>query len=114
MIQTLKRLPILLFIFIVFTKGQRRPDTLCDKVTVSARGQQIQIRHSGCPWVRIEYSTTDWQCRGNNCAQKGTVTWHDVRIDTRNKDRIFYFEAARGPKSVSFVQEASVLDCGCQ
>ena len=86
--------------------------TACD-TTVTPRGQKIQIKHQGCKWIRIEYSTTVWKCRGTKCEELNMVTWHDVTIDSRSKDKIFYYEAAKGPASVSYVKEASVLDCSC-
>jgi hypothetical protein len=106
------RTPLVLS-FLLFTAGTLWAASQCD-VSVVPRGQNLQIRHNGCLWVRVEYSSTDWSCRGNACSEKGTVTWHDVKIDLRGKEKIFYFQAAKGPKSVSRVVEVGVLDCDCR
>lgn len=111
MLGSIRTVPVLSFL--LFTTATQQAESQCEIVSVVPRGQHLQIKHSGCPWIRVEYSTTDWSCRGNVCSEKGTVTWHDVKIDTRRKEKVFYLEAARGPKSVSRVVEANVLDCDC-
>jgi len=104
-----------LFVLLVsFSTNKHRTPADCEKVSVSPRGQFIQVKCSNCSWVRIEYSTTDWRCRNGKCEKVGTVTWHDVVVDARNQGKIFYYRAAAGPTSVSEVAEASVLDCSCQ
>jgi hypothetical protein len=113
MINILIKLPVLLLVML-FANKSRVIKNSCDAITVSPRGQQLLIKHPHCTWVRIEYSTTNWKCKMNNCEQTGGVTWHDVKIDTRNKENIFYYLAALGPASVSKVEEANVLDCNCQ
>jgi hypothetical protein len=86
----------------------------CAAPTVTPRNQQIRIVHEGALWVRIEYGTTDWFCKGSNCSDKGTVTYHVVQIDLRGKSNPFYFTAAVGPKTVSKVAEAEVLGFRCR
>jgi hypothetical protein len=105
---------LLVLSFPLFTAATLWAASQCDAISVAPRGQNLQIRQTGCLWVRVEYSSTDWSCRGNACSEKGTVTWHDVKIDLRGKEGIFYFEAAKGPKSVSRVVEAGVLGCECR
>jgi hypothetical protein len=114
MIHKLKSLLVFLSIPMLFAMTIRPAKNQFEEIIATARGQQIQIKHSGCRWIRIEYSTTDWRCRGTNCELTGTVTWHDVTIDTRNKAKIFYYEAARGPRSVSKVEVVNVLDSECK
>jgi hypothetical protein len=113
MVQILKITAV--FIFLAsFTTTRRFQLTDCDKVSVSARGQYVQIKCGGCEWVRIEYTTTNWRCNNGKCEKLGTVTWHDEVVDARNKGKIFYYRAALGPAGVSEVAEANVLDCECR
>jgi hypothetical protein len=113
MVQSLKKLPIFLIILVTICMSFKHSKSHCDNITVAPRDQYVQIKQPGCQWIWIEYNTTDWTCRNGDCKEIGS-TWHNVKIDTRGKNNIFYYEAARGPKNVSYVKEANLLDCGCQ
>lgn len=110
----LLKIALVLITLTSFTKSNKQPVPDCEKVSVSPRGQYVQIKCGDCNWVRIEYTTTDWKRKGNTYEKFGTVTWHDTVVDARDKGKIFYYRGAIGPASVSEITEANVLDCSCK
>lgn len=85
----------------------------CTAPTATPRNQQVRIVHEGVLSVLVEYSTTDWFCKGRNCSERGTVTYHTTQIDLRGKANPYYFTAAAGPKEVSKVADAEVIQFRC-